>query len=146
MGLLEQGGLGSQFRLCQVSLYTAVLQVSQHFVTKGKCWRMTQLALLLSRLFYICCGMLFLGYELGYAYFGQVCKEIGGIWHRRVHKTTFWNSLLRYFGLFRPVGRTRSLLARQLYAIKCISAGASTFSLWSIVFGYCSSLWCELTR
>ena len=48
----------------------------------------------MSRLFATCCGMLFLGYRLGYACFRLVCKGIGAIInyfsHLEIFSTIVW--------------------------------------------------------
>ena len=48
---------------------------------------------------------------------------------------------MQHFGLLRPIGQTRWLLAGQLCPTKCISAGTSGFALRSIVFGAPLHFW-----
>ena len=82
-------------------------------------------------------------YRLGFAYLGQVCLGIGSIWCCSMHWTTwtFWNFLLQCFGLFRPIGLNRWLLAGLLYPMKYTLSGMSRFALRYTVFYIAMHFW-----
>ena len=42
----------------------------------GICWKIPRWALLASKLFVLCCGLVSIGYGLSYTYFGWVCKGL----------------------------------------------------------------------
>ena len=106
-------------------------------------WTIPWWDLFASRLFVIYCWMLFIGYRLGYEYFGWVARELV-VSGDGVHIRLLWPSgtlCHHFFGLLRPIGQTRWLPDGLLCLIKCILIKTSGFALRSAVFGAPIQFW-----
>ena len=104
------------------------------------CWRMPRRALLASRLFATCCGLISVGHGLSHICFGQVCKGLL-VFGAAECNTLPLELFVRQSGLFRLIDHIRWLLARLRCPMKCISGGTSRFSIRSIVFSAWEHFW-----
>ena len=132
---LEQCCLGSLFRLCWVNLYTTALQVRWYFITKQECWKML--------MGYVCIQTYcYLLWDALLSVWTWLCISQAGLlrawWYLVLQYTWDYFDFMGFlpwdFGLLRPNGWTRWLLAGPLCQMKCNLASASGYAYRFVIF------------
>ena len=100
-------------------------------------WRMLWRAMLASRLFVLCCGLISIGHGFSFMCFGRVLKGLL-VFGTAVRITLPLELFEGQTGLFRPIDRIGWLLAGQICLWKCILGRESRFAI-DLLYFMCNS-------
>ena len=104
------------------------------------CWRMPRRALLASRLFVLCCGLISIGHGLSYTCFRRVHKGLLVLASQSALHYP-WSSLSWQSALFSLIDHIRWLLDRLVCLMKYILGSTSKFAYRSIVVSAWEHFW-----